>query len=68
VRDKRSLRITDVVELQLPPMQYDTVAVWAELPAEIKQRFRRFDPARRAYSTDGVCACVWLGLWHGRGR
>lgn len=32
VRDKKTARITDVVELSLPPMEYDTAALWTELP------------------------------------
>lgn len=32
VRDKKTARITDVVELSLPPMEYDTQALWTELP------------------------------------
>lgn len=39
VKDKKTSRITDVVELSLPPMQYDTMAVWTELPGEIKRHF-----------------------------
>jgi hypothetical protein len=32
VRDKKTARITDVVELSLPPMEYNTAALWTELP------------------------------------
>ena len=39
VKDKKTSRITDVVELSLPPMEYDTMAVWTELPGEIKRPF-----------------------------
>lgn len=39
VKDKKTSRITDVVELSLPPMQFDTMAVWTELPGEIKRQF-----------------------------
>jgi len=39
VKDKKTSRITDVVELSLPHMQYDTMAVWTELPGEIKRHF-----------------------------
>ena len=32
MRDKKSSRLTEIVELSLPPMEYDTMALWTELP------------------------------------
>lgn len=52
VRDKLTARVTDAVDLYLPPMEYDTMAVWlTELPHELRQRFREYGPGGKPHYT-----------------
>lgn len=45
VKDKKTHRVTDTVELFLPPLQFDTTAVWLpHLPPDLRHQFRDYGP------------------------